>query len=76
MSFWRGFFIMAQGSRDQAGDSGGGLWLPVSLPVQLPIFSPESALESELENGGNMGIILNPQEDGADDATSRKEIPG
>ncbi|NDO29135.1 hypothetical protein I5Q83_09695 [Enterocloster clostridioformis] len=45
-------------------------------PVQLPIFSPESALESELENGGNMGIILNPQEDGADDATSRKEMPG
>ncbi|WP_157405727.1 hypothetical protein [Enterocloster clostridioformis] len=50
--------------------------LPVSLPVQLPIFSPESALESELENGGNMGIILNPQEDGADDATSWIEIPG
>ena len=50
--------------------------LPVSLPVQLPIFSPESALESELENGGNMVIILNPQEDGADDATSWIEIPG
>lgn len=47
--------------------------LPVSLPVQLPIFSLESALESALENGGNMGIILNPQKDGADDATSRKE---
>ena len=48
---------------------------PVDEEAKLADTIKES-LESELENGGNMGIILNPQEDGADDATSRKEIPG